>query len=604
MSKNVNTKENLVHIGSCGIISECEAEAGSVKEKNKIATENLIESLRLQLEYLKNENQELTKANSLLSEEKNRFEDLYNNSPNGLFTFDSTGYIIDVNHSGSLILRYCKEALLNKLFHLFIVKEYWESFNSFFEKVFVTGHKQTCEIQLINKNGETFWVQLEGVLVNNFSGETQHCRTSLFDISERKQAEKLLEVNQRQLRTAQKIANMGNWTWNLKSNKITWTNQMFRIFGLEPQECEITPKLFLSYIHPDSKDQVTQGMLRTISTGKPFEIDYKIILKKNKVTIVNFRAKSELNDKGEPVNLFGTLQDITDRKEFEEKLMCKTAELKKSKDLLEKKAVEMTKLNEKLQISQKELTELNENKNKFLAIISHNLKNPFSVLLGLTDLLAYDIEVLDKPQIEKVAVKINQSSLRIFNLLNNLLRWSKLQFEKNQYQPEALKLKPAIQNTINLLYDNAAQKKINLSYSVDESIIIYSDNNIFEAILQNLVTNAIKFSFEENEVRIQVTKNENMVEISVIDNGVGMSTKTISNLFKIGKNQTTPGTAQEQGSGLGLIICNELVKRQGGNIYVESEEGRGCKFTFTVPLYEDVLINGNRQQITKIQKLQ
>ena len=533
--------------------------------------------MHAKLELMVQESEKLKKELIQIKEEKNKYESLYHNSPNGYFTFDQNGYIIDVNHAGSLMLSYPKEKLINKIFHVYIVKEYWEVFNLFFNDVFFKENIQSCELKLLDKDGQTFWVQLESIMVLNSSNGVLQCRTSVFDISKRKETERILAIKDSQLKNAQKISNLGNWIWDLKTNKISWSDQLYEIFGLKNQEFEITAKYFFSRVSTTTKREIISLMDISISQRKTLELDFIIFNSINQDKIVNFKCKPKYDQKGDLINFQGTIQDITERK--------------KQRLLLEEKALEMGDLYEKIKHSEEKLKKLNDNKDKFFTIIAHNLKNPFSILLGLTDLLSKDLENIEKANLKSIATKINDSSNRIYALLDNLLKWSKLQFSNSECFPEIFDISSVTESSLKLLENHVNKKNIKVKTKFNKKALVYTDKNIFDAVMQNLFINAVKFSHNGGTIKIESENKDDFIQISITDNGIGMSNKTAKNLFKLEKIESTLGTENEKGTGLGLLICKDLIERQGGKINVESYAGKGSKFMFTVPIYKENMIN-------------
>ena len=538
---------------------------------------SLIFSIQAKLNLMAEESDKLKVELKNLKDEKGKYESLYNNSPNGYFTFDQHGYIIDVNQSGGLMLSYPKEALINKIFHVFIVKEYWEVFNLFFKNVFVKETKQSCELKLINKDGQLFWAQLESIMVLNSSNGVLQCRTSVFDISERKEAERILKMKEEQLSIAQEISNLGNWSWDLKTNKINWSDQLYKIFDIKNSEVEITAKYFFSRVSLTTKGEIISLIDQSISNKETVELDFNILQSPNEDRIVNFKCKPEYDQNDRIIGLNGTIQDIT--------------QCMKNTRLLEEKAIELNNLNNQLLNSQNELHQINTNKDKFLAIISHNLKNPFSILLSYTELLANDLNKLESNDVQTFVDKINESSHRIYTLLDNLLKWSKIQFSKSECFPEVFDISLVAEKSLRLLEEQANKKNIQVSTKFNKNELVYADKNIFDAVLQNLFINAVKFSYNGGEIKIESEKKEDFVQICISDNGIGMTNKAAKNLFKLEKIESTLGTENEKGTGLGLLICKDLIERQGGKINVHSYAGKGSKFMFTLPIYKGEALN-------------
>jgi signal transduction histidine kinase len=229
------------------------------------------------------------------------------------------------------------------------------------------------------------------------------------------------------------------------------------------------------------------------------------------------------------------------------------------------------------------LKELNSSKDKFFSILAHDLRNPFQGLLGYTEMLKEDFEDLSREEAKESVNSLYNLSRNVYNLLEGLLSWSRVQTGRIEYTPTLFQLNEEVNKAINLLSENAARKNITLVSSVDNSIMVYADRNMIYTIFRNLIANAIKFSHEKTEVKITAEKKQQEVEIAIIDHGIGISEESMDNLFRIDVHHTTLGTDGEEGTGVGLILCYELVKKNKGKIWVESELGKGSKFIFTLP---------------------
>lgn len=288
------------------------------------------------------------------------------------------------------------------------------------------------------------------------------------------------------------------------------------------------------------------------------------------------------SDDGVPLALIGISNDISEKKRTDNSIKDYIEELEISKEVLERNAEELVELNKMLFDSEKQLKELNDNKDKFFSIISHDLRSPFNSLLGLTNLLAEDIDELRNEDIKGITADINKASKNLLNLLDNLLEWSRLKTGRIEFEPNDENLYEIIFNVIYLLRGNALTKEISIINNVNKDIIINADINMLSSVFQNLISNAIKFTGKGGEITVSAEEKDTEIEISVQDNGVGMSDDDIGKLFRIDVNHSTLGTAKEKGTGLGLILCKELIEKNGGKIWAESKPGDGSTFRFTL----------------------
>ena len=255
---------------------------------------------------------------------------------------------------------------------------------------------------------------------------------------------------------------------------------------------------------------------------------------------------------------------------------------RKTNILLQEKIAEADHSNKLLKESKDNLNVLNATKDKFFSIIAHDLRNPFNALHGLTHHLISNYEEFDSEEIKQSIEIIYKSADDLLELLENLLHWSRSQRGKMEFRPQEINLSDLINKTFNLLSMNAQKKNINLVNEIRIDKKVVADYDMLTAIIRNLVSNAIKFSYSDSFIRISSKTFKDYFEISVMDNGVGISQENINKLFRVDMYHSTAGTSEEQGSGLGLILCQEFVEKHQGNIWVESELKKGSTFKFTI----------------------
>lgn len=232
--------------------------------------------------------------------------------------------------------------------------------------------------------------------------------------------------------------------------------------------------------------------------------------------------------------------------------------------------------------TEKKLVELNATKDKLFSIIAHDLRSPFQSLIGLNDMVLKKIQTDDVEAAQKMLVFNIQTTEQVLNLLENLLLWSRSQRGRIEFNPAHINFKEIIDRLLNLLSATYTQKDIRINVGRGHNLQLYADVNMFETIIRNLLSNAIKFTNNGGSIEILADEIDSCVEISVIDNGVGIPADKLEDLFRIDSNYTTFGTAKEKGTGLGLVICKDFVERHAGKIWAESTVGEGTKFTFTI----------------------
>jgi PAS domain S-box-containing protein len=268
-----------------------------------------------------------------------------------------------------------------------------------------------------------------------------------------------------------------------------------------------------------------------------------------------FYKNTYADSTGDVAGLVGIMLDITDRKRAEDKI----------------------------KLSEKQLRKANATKDKFFSIIAHDLKNPFNAILGFSSLLNSEYEKYGEDEKRTIIRNLYNVSESTSKLLQHLLEWAKTQTDNIEFNPESLDLKSLTNENLSIFSTVANRKNIRIISCINGKKNAYGDKNMVNTILRNLISNAIKFTKEGGLVEISSTAIENGTEICVADNGIGLKQEEIPKLFSISNQIQTPGTANEKGTGLGLILCKEFVEKNGGRIWAESNNGSGSKFYFTLP---------------------
>jgi signal transduction histidine kinase len=278
-------------------------------------------------------------------------------------------------------------------------------------------------------------------------------------------------------------------------------------------------------------------------------------------------------------------KQFTARKFRSEKdeLIRQLLDLRDEQERIRAQSIKVIEMAENLEYSKRSLERLNSEKDHLFSIIAHDLRSPFNSILGYSQLLATSADKLQPDQIKDYANSTNIAATNVFKLMQTLLEWARLQIGRVDYEPKWCRVKDVAAATIDV-YANIAQRKGITLVSEDSELLAYCDQGMAETIVRNLINNAVKFTHRGGLVEIRFRELENEVEISVRDNGVGMTEAQIENCFRIGNNITsTDGTKGETGTGLGLSICRDMVEKNGGSISVESKVGLGSTFTFTLP---------------------
>ncbi|MFA8342144.1 MAG: ATP-binding protein, partial [Rhodothermaceae bacterium] len=367
-------------------------------------------------------------------------------------------------------------------------------------------------------------------------------------------------------------------------NRIVRSNQRFiDMWGLEVQD---DGPLESSYIKSFMVENVKNSdeLEKYIETDKAeFKGNFNnriIELKNGKIFKLCIKPQMVFDEITGYVFTFG---DITQQKTLEKRLEENNRELAGAHAKMEEVTFNTVLLNKKLAESEKKLIELNANKDRFFSIISHDLKSPFSSLLGLTELLHREYDTIEDETRKTWISSMNNQTQNIYNLLESLLEWAKTQTGRMDFNPEKFDLYNLVDDLFDLFENNALGKEIRLTNEIHQEILLFGDVNMNMTVLRNLLSNAIKFTPRGGEVKVWCEETEAEHKISVSDSGVGMDKNALDSLFKIEVYNTTLGTEDEKGTGVGLILCEEFVKKHKGVIYAESEIDKGSVFTYTIP---------------------
>ncbi|MFO7863916.1 MAG: ATP-binding protein [Salinivirgaceae bacterium] len=273
--------------------------------------------------------------------------------------------------------------------------------------------------------------------------------------------------------------------------------------------------------------------------------------------------------------LKGFVRRLRDNNILEERLTRRTLEIQKQKN-------EIIRERDELEKQRKELLTLNNTKDKFFSIIGHDLKNPFSTVIGLSDLLLDDFDSFERERLKVFIEQINKFSSNAYALLENLLQWARSQTGKLKINKNLFNLKDVVEDNVELLSGNAKQKNITVNFP-SEAAYWHFDVNMISTVVRNLLSNAIKFTPVGGQIHVDYKEHNDRIVFSVADNGIGIPVKDQDKLFRLDVNPSTIGTSDEKGTGLGLILCSEFVERHDGKIWVESEPGKGSIFKFYLP---------------------
>lgn len=344
------------------------------------------------------------------------------------------------------------------------------------------------------------------------------------------------------------------------------TPVMESLFKGKPSESFINPTIDKLLQIKSDHPLIFQGMITIgdyLSLNNSISAD--VYLKNGKLLIIGGVEAPELIDQ------YVAMQQLN------QQINKLQRELLKEKVTLERTLGLLNETNE-------ELKQINASKDKFFSIIGHDLKSPFNTILGFSDLLQEQVKEKDYSQVELYSNLIYKSAHKAFDLLVNLMEWAQTQTGRISFKPETFDIVNSVMEMKSLFQETASQKEIQIVTDLPPYLEIFADKAMINTVLRNLVSNAIKFTPLKGAVKIVSKLKDDQIVFMVKDNGVGIPPDRIEKLFRIDENYSTKGTNQETGTGLGLIICKEFIEKHQGKIWVESKEGEGSTFCFSIPM--------------------
>ena len=498
------------------------------------------------------------RSQDALRESELRYRTLFQTSPSGIMVLDEHGVILEANSVISRTTQYSYDELIGNNILVLSDSEKQQKVTANIQQI-LQGESLEQEVVNRKKDGTRCTFLLRETAITLPDGR-QGILSVSNDITERKRAEEALKESERRFKKLFEGHNAIMLQIEPGTGRILDANDAAAAFyGYRKEELRT---LHIHQINTLTEEQIRIECDTAISENRNyFILSHRLAGGEERMVEVH-SSPIELQEKK---ILFSIIHDITERQRAEAEILEKN----------------------------EELVRLNAEKDKFFSIIAHDLRSPFNSFLGLTQVLAEDMNLLSKEEIQLYAQSMRSSAVNLYRLLENLLEWSMLQRGLTRFEKEPFILKQKITECLLQIMGPARIKNIELTYEIPDDIEIEADTHMFETMIRNLVSNAVKFTPKGGRVSISAQPaSEGYVEISVRDNGIGMSKHIISNLFNIDTPTNRKGTEGERSTGLGLIICRDFIEQHGGKIRVHSEESKGSTFSFSLatskikPVYE------------------
>jgi PAS domain S-box-containing protein len=490
------------------------------------------------------------KAETALREIAESYTGLFNSVTEAIYIQDENGYFIDVNVGVEKMYGYRHEEIIGKGPEFLAApdKNDMEQVSYFVGNTFLTGKSHKFEFWGRRKNGEIF---PKDVCLNKgkFAGKDVIITTAR-DVSERKKAEQALIESETWLKLAIETGKLGIWEWNTSTGQLKVNSYFYEMFGYENQEFEPAIEKIVQFIYPEDLE-VTTAIIQNHITEKTasFETEQRFMTKSGNYKWIRTYGKViERHENGEPLKMAGTIIDVDNLKSL-------TIQLQ----------------------------EINFFKDRLMSVIAHDLRSPFNSILGFSQLVADNIQTYEVEKSRKYIMQINTSAKHTLSLLDTLIDWYKTQTGAIVFNPQLLNLKTIIEEIVNLCSSSAKIKNVVLEKSISESLTILADEAMIKTILRNLIYNSIKFTNSGGKVLISSSALSDSVQITVADNGIGISEEKLKSIFSENANFSSTGTSNETGFGLGLRICKDFIDMHQGKIHIESRIGEGTSFNIEFP---------------------
>jgi PAS domain S-box-containing protein len=359
-----------------------------------------------------------------------------------------------------------------------------------------------------------------------------------------------IQTSEVRLKSALESANEGLWEWDTVTNETYFSDIWYTMLGYKPNEFPAKLSFWEKLVHPDDMERINELLARHLSgESEKYEAIYRVKTKSGKwIWILDHGKVVERDASGAPLKAIGTHIDVTSQKETEEKLK-----------------------------------ELINTRNKLFSVISHDLRGPIGNILPVLDLLTEEGESIDRETQNALMSGLKESAGNAYKLLENLLMWSRSQTGVIKIEKENIDIGKLINENVRLAESQAASKEIKISATLGHNIFAYADMNSADLVIRNLISNSVKFTRPGGNIYVEAQKSDSYIIVSIRDTGIGMSPEILAGLFTINPLHHATGTANEPGSGLGLVLCREFIEKNGGTIKVESIEEKGSTFTFTLP---------------------
>jgi len=512
-------------------------------------------------------------AEETLRESDEKFLSAFEYAAIGMALVSPDGHWLKVNQALCNILGYSIEELMSRTFQDITHPDDIETDVNYIRQM-LAGKIQTYQMEkrYFHKLGHLVWVLLSVSLVRDDTGEPLYFIAQIQDITERKHAEQELRDSEERFRQLADNIEQVFWITEPESKKEIYISPAGeKIWGRSIKRLLQNPQEFIESVLPEDRP-IVLATLEKQSRGEKTEMEYRIQRSDGSVRWIWDRGFPVFGDTGKIVRVAGIAADVTERKRAEEVVRQYASEL-------ERRVEERT----------AELSRANRAKDEFLAIMSHELRTPLSSILGLSETLLDGMRGSLNEQQGQAVKMIASSGKHLLGLINDILDVSKIEAGKLDIHPETIAVEEICRASLTFVKELAVHKSIAVDFHFVPGVsTILADSRRLKQILVNLLSNAVKFTPENGKVSLEVRTDveQNQILFSVTDTGIGIAPEDLPRLFKPFVQVDSSFSRLHEGSGLGLVLVHRLAEMHGGNVYVESEVGKGSRFTVVLPWYQ------------------
>ena len=408
------------------------------------------------------------------------------------------------------------------------------------------------EARLQTKEGETRWIQWRKQLC----GDLLYC--SGRDITDIKTQEKALGRREKQLSQAESIGRMGHWNWIIGEETMDWSDEIFRIFGVEEGTFNPTLQNMDAMVHREDIARVNQAFQRAIIAENDYDMEFRIKRPDDEIRYIRCEGRCSFDNQGEVIALYGIMQDMTERMLYE-------SDLRKAKEQAEHAYASRT---------------------QFLANMSHELRTPLNAIIGFSEMVERQLlgPIGTEKYLEYIS-GIRESGEHLLDLISDILDMSKIEAGKYELALEEISVAKVLQLSMHMMEGRAHESGVKMSFeqSFSEDLKIVTDRRAVLQIMLNLLSNAVKFTPEGGNITISALERDNYLSVKVIDTGIGIPAHKLASVTKPFEQVSSSYARDHEGSGLGLAISKELAEMQGGTLFIESTVGEGTTITLRLP---------------------